>query len=181
MLSVMPFTPYHFGPSGFIALAFRKWIDVPVFVLANVVVDIEVLVIRILGLGYPVHRYCHTLLIGAVVGVAWGLAAYPFRGVFKRLMDLIRIPYRTGLLKMLISGMLGVWLHVLIDGVYHYDVRLFWPSKSIYLWRTTQRRLGKEQIETLCLCFLLAAAVLYVLAVIASLKENKAKNQTPAK
>jgi len=181
MLSVMPFTPYHFGPSGFIALAFRKWIDVPVFVLANVVVDIEVLVIRILGLGYPVHRYCHTLLIGAVVGVAWGLAAYPFRGVFKRLMDLIRIPYRTGLLKMLISGMLGVWLHVLIDGVYHYDVRLFWPSKSISLWRTTQRRLGKEQIETLCLCFLLAAAVLYVLAVIAFLREKKAQNQPPAK
>jgi membrane-bound metal-dependent hydrolase YbcI (DUF457 family) len=181
MLPVMPFTPYHFGPSGFIALAFRKWIDVPVFVLANVVLDIEVLIIKTLGLGYPVHRYCHTLLIGAVVGVAWGLAAYPLRSVFKRLMDLIRIPYRTGLRKMLISGMLGVWLHVLIDGVYHYDVRLFWPSKSISLWRITQRRLGKEQIETLCLCFLLAAAALYVLGVIAFLREKRAQNQTPAK
>jgi membrane-bound metal-dependent hydrolase YbcI (DUF457 family) len=181
MLSIMPITPYHFGPSGFIALAFRRWIDVPVFVLANVVVDIEVLVIRILHLGRPVHSYCHTFLIGAVVGVAWGLAAHPLRGVFKRLMDLIRIPYRTGLLKMLISGILGVWLHVLIDGVYHYDVRLFWPSKSISLWRTTQRRLGKEQIETLCLCFLLAAAVLYVFAVISFLREKKTQNRNPLK
>jgi membrane-bound metal-dependent hydrolase YbcI (DUF457 family) len=181
MLSIMPITPYHFGPSGFIALAFRRWIDVPVFVLANVVVDIEVLAIRILHLGRPVHSYCHTLLIGAVAGAAWGLAAYPLRGAFKRLMDLIRIPYRTGLLKMLISGILGVWLHVLIDGVYHYDVRLFWPSKSISLWRTTQRRLGKEQIETLCLCFLLAAAVLYVFAVISFLREKKTQNRNPLK
>jgi len=49
----MPFTPYHFGPSGFWGLAFRKWLDLPVFVLANVIVDIEVLVIWFFGLGWP--------------------------------------------------------------------------------------------------------------------------------
>ena len=42
----MPFTPYHFGPSGFVGLVFGKWIDLPVFVLANVIVDVEVLVVQ---------------------------------------------------------------------------------------------------------------------------------------
>ena len=40
----MPFTPYHFGPSGFIGLLFRKWLDVPVIVATNVLIDIEVIV-----------------------------------------------------------------------------------------------------------------------------------------
>ncbi len=42
----MPFTPYHFGPSGFVGLVFGKWIDLPVFVLANVIVDVEVLAVQ---------------------------------------------------------------------------------------------------------------------------------------
>lgn len=79
----MPYTPYHFGPSGFVGLIFKKHIDIPVFVLANVVVDVEVLVINLLGLGWPVHRYAHTLLIGAVVGAVWALVAYPMRRLFR--------------------------------------------------------------------------------------------------
>ncbi|MHC4641289.1 MAG: hypothetical protein ACYS32_06565, partial [Planctomycetota bacterium] len=79
----MPFTPYHFGPSGLIGLALRKWIDIPVFVLANVIVDIEVLIMVLLDVRYPIHRYTHTLLLGAAAGIIWALAAWPLRTVFK--------------------------------------------------------------------------------------------------
>jgi hypothetical protein len=91
----MPFTPYHFGPSGFIGLVFRKWIDLPVFVLANVIVDVEVLIIWAFHLGWPIHRYAHTLLIGAAVGALWGIAAYPLMPVFKKIMQLFRIPIKA--------------------------------------------------------------------------------------
>ena len=37
----MPFTPFHFGPHGCVGLPISKKINVLVFVLANVVVDIE--------------------------------------------------------------------------------------------------------------------------------------------
>lgn len=104
----MPFTPYHFGPSGFIGLVFRKWIDVPVFVLSNVIVDVEVLVAAFFRLGPPYHRYCHTLLIGAAVGALWGVAAYRLRPLFEVIMDMARIPYKPGFWKMVISGILGV-------------------------------------------------------------------------
>jgi membrane-bound metal-dependent hydrolase YbcI (DUF457 family) len=162
----MPFTPYHFGPSGFIGLVFGKWIDLPVFVLANVIVDVEVLVIMALGLGWPIHRYCHTLLIGAVVGALWGIAAYPLRHFFKKMMRVFYIPYKTGLRKMIVSGILGVWLHVLIDQAYHFDVKIFWPSKNMWLWQVLHERVTKEQIEAICMLCFIATFILYILAVI---------------
>jgi len=161
----MPFTPYHFGPSGFIGLVFGKWIDLPVFVLANVIVDVEVLVIRLLGLGCPMHRYCHTLLIGAVVGALWGVAAYPLRHFFEGMMRVFYVPYKTTLRKMVVSGALGVGLHVLIDGAYHSDVKIFWPHETMWLWRTVQGHITKGQIEIICILFFIAAFIAYILAV----------------
>ncbi len=167
----MPFTPYHFGPSGFIGLTLRKWIDVPVFVLANVIVDLEVLVVRLLGAGQPTHRYAHTLLLGTAVGIIWAVAAYPLRNLFKRLMQTLRIPYKPKFWKMLISGVLGVWLHVVIDAIYHPDVRLFWPGKARPLYALITR----QQIQTLCLVFFIAAVVLWIPVAVSYSKRKKIK------
>ncbi|MEA3225443.1 MAG: hypothetical protein U9Q07_05790 [Planctomycetota bacterium] len=163
----MPFTPYHFGPSGFIGLVLRKWIDVPVFVLANVIIDIEVLLIMVLHLGRPYHRYCHTLLIGAAVGALWGMAAYPLRGLFKRAMHTLRLSYEPSFWKMALSGMLGACIHVLIDGAYHHDVRVFWPNTTISLWEILRDHITREQGRIICVA-LFVAAVVYVLALFAS-------------
>lgn len=167
----MPFTPYHFGPSGFIGLAFKKWIDVPVFVLANVIVDIEVLLYH----HWPVHRYAHTLLIGAVAGALWGVAAYPLRPLFKKVMQLVCLPYKTTFLKMIISGVLGVWLHVVIDAVYHWDVRLLWPNNAKPLYGL----ISQEQVKLLCLVFFAAAFILYLLMVLSYVGKNKLKRADP--
>ncbi len=158
----MPYTPYHLGPSGFIGLTFRKWLDVPVFVLANVIVDLEVLIITQFGLTYPIHRFTHTLLIGSAAGIIWALAAWPLRNLFKRLMQILRIPYQPSFWKMLVSGVLGVWLHVVIDAIYHPDVCLFWPAKVRPLYRLITR----QQLEALCLAFFIAAIVLWGLTAI---------------
>ncbi len=168
----MPFTPYHFGPSGFIGLAFRKWIDIPVFVLANVIVDLEVLVISSLGLAYPIHRYIHTLLIGAAAGILWSLAAWPLRNVFKKIMQILRIPYKPSLWKMLVSGILGVWLHVVIDSIYHWDICLFWPYRKL---KPLYKLVTKQQLHAICEVFLILALALYVLTVTLSWKKVRAE------
>jgi membrane-bound metal-dependent hydrolase YbcI (DUF457 family) len=172
----MPYTPYHFGPSGFVGLLFRKRLDLPVFMLANVVVDIEVLIINWFDLGRPIHRYAHTLLLGAVVGVIWAAAAYPLRNVFKKMMQLIRLPYETSFLKMVVSGILGVWLHVLFDSVYHYDIRMFWPSRARPLWRL----LTHSQIEMLCLISFAGAVIVYLLLAMAYNKSKKLPSENSA-
>lgn len=169
----MPFPLYHIGPSAFLGLTFRKWLDVPVFVLANVVVDIEVL-FRLFGLGWPTHGYFHTLLIGAAVGAVWSIVAYSLRHLFEKIMRMLLIPYQTGFWKMVVSGILGVWLHVVIDAIYHWDVRIFWPSKAKPLWRL----LSQEQVKIMCIGFLVAAVVAYAFTAISYLKKKR-QRQNP--
>jgi len=162
----MPFPLYHLGPSAFVGLTLRKWLDVPVFILANVVVDIEVL----FNHHWPVHRYFHTLLIGTVVGAIWGIAAYPLRHFFEKIMQMLRIPYQTSFWKMAVSGVLGVWLHVVIDAIYHWDVRIFWPSNAKPLWRL----ISQDQVKVVCVGFFIAAAIAYAFAIASYLKQKKA-------
>jgi membrane-bound metal-dependent hydrolase YbcI (DUF457 family) len=176
----MPFTPYHFGPSGFFGLLLRRWIDLPVFLLANVVVDVEVLIFSTL----PIHRYAHTLLIGAVVGAVWGAAAYPLRNLFKSIMEAFGLPYKTSFFKMLVSGILGVWLHVLIDGFYHSDIRLLWPFRHRSLHSIIRRYLGyprpkiiQAYVIGVCVAFLIAAIVLYVRQARASLRQQQSQEK----
>lgn len=162
----MPFTPYHFGPSGFVGLVLRKWIDIPVFVLANVVVDLEVFVIIVFRLGWPYHRHFHTLLFGALAGALWGAAAYPLRHLFGKTMRLFRLSYEPTLGKMVMSGILGTCMHVLIDGAYHHDAEVFWPNTRISFWRILRQHISREQGRIICVGFLFAAIV-YMLALIA--------------
>lgn len=174
----MPFTPYHFGPSGFLGLIFKRWLDLPVFLLANVAIDLEVL----FGSSRFPHQswHFHTLLIGGVVGAVLGLAMFPFRGFFGKVMELLRVPYKTGLKKMVISGVLGAWLHVVIDSFYHWDVEVFWPSKIKPLWKLVNPSFGsiskvQNEIRVICLWFLAAAVVVYGAGVLrAYLKQKKA-------
>ncbi|MFH1616742.1 MAG: hypothetical protein ABIG61_16880 [Planctomycetota bacterium] len=163
----MPFTPYHFGPSGCIAFALRKWLDVPVFLLANIIVDIEVLILRR-------HACCHTLLFGALAGSSWAVLAYLLSPWLVRAMHLLRIPYTPRFWKMLISGILGVWTHILIDAIYHWDVRIFYPAGAKPLWGL----LTHGQLELVCEISFIPLIILYLLAVNAY---NKNKSPHPPK
>jgi hypothetical protein len=123
----MPFTPFHFGPHACVALPLQRYIDVPVFVAANIVVDIEPATVMVFRPDYPLHGYCHTLLVGGVIGLLWGAVAWPLRGRIAKMMAALRLAYSPGLLKMLLSGLLGVWLHVLFDAVLYPEMKPFWP------------------------------------------------------
>ena len=161
----MPFTPYHFGPSGFVGLVFKKYLDLPVLLLTNVILDIEVLIFN----SWPVHRDAHTLLIGVGVGLFWGLLAYPLKGLFGKLMNLFRLSYKPRLWKMLVSGVLGAWLHVLIDSIYHYDVNLFWPHRAKPLYNL----LSQQQVKWVCLAFWCAAIILYIIIITLAMKQRQ--------
>lgn len=151
----MPVTPYHFGPSGFLGLVFRKYIDLPVFLLANIVVDLEVLYWQ----HGSVHRAVHTLLTGAVAGIIWGLVAYSLRNIFAKLMQKIHLPYETSLLKMILSGIFGIWLHILIDAPYNWDIKLFWPSRITPLYGL----MSKRNMEVVCVIFWILAIIAYII------------------
>ena len=157
----MPFTPYHFGPHGYVGLVFKRYLDLPVFVLANVAVDLEPLAVMVFGLSSRVHGYCHTFLFGTIVGIVWALVAYPFRDVIKVIMNAFRLRYSTTLVKMIVSGILGVWLHVLFDAPLYPDIRPFFPWDENPLY-------GIVSMFAVCrfcaICFV-PAVILYVFLV----------------
>ncbi|MEJ2702856.1 MAG: LamG domain-containing protein [Sedimentisphaerales bacterium] len=157
-------------------MVFRKWVDIPVFVLANVVVDAEVLILAGIGAGWSRHKFCHTLLGGAIVGLLWGVAAYPLRHWFSAVMRKLHIPYEPSLRKMAISGIMGALLHVLIDGLYHCDAKIFWPNGTFSIRRLIYRcgmyigtdqvyrhQIVQEQVRTISIGLLFTSVLAYVL------------------
>jgi len=168
----MPFTPYHFGPSGFVGLALRKWIDIPVFILANVAVDLEPLAVILFGLNYPLHGYFHTFLVGTVVALVWGLIAHSGKSILQQLMKLFHLSYETNFRKMLLSAILGIWFHILLDGQLYTDIQPFWPLKANPLYGL----LSYNTVYLICKISFLPAIVLYIIAVASYVRKNKAKN-----
>jgi len=168
----MPFTPYHFGPSACIALPLRKYIDIPVFILANVAVDLEPLAVILLDLNYPLHGYFHTFLCGVVVALAWGLVAYSGKSILQRLMKLFHLSYKTNFRKMLLSAILGIWFHILLDGQLYTDIQPFWPFKTNPMYDL----LSYNTIYLICKISFLPAIVLYIIAVASYVRKNKGKN-----
>ncbi len=153
----MPFTPFHFGPGSLVGLPLNRYLDFPVFILANVAVDIEPLAVMVFDLNYPVHGYFHTFLFGSLVGVTWAFLAWPFRGIFEKLMNLFRVEYSTDILKMLISGVLGVWLHVLFDAPLYTDIKPFFPLTDNPLYGI----IGFPTVEIFCMICFLPAFLVY--------------------
>ena len=121
----MPFTPFHFGPHTAIGLPLNRYIDLPIFVLANVAVDIEPLIVMVFQPDYPLHGYCHTFLIGGVVGMLWGAIAWLFRGAMVKMMSWFDLRYTPTFPKALWSGLLGAWLHVLFDAPLYAEMKPF--------------------------------------------------------
>lgn len=166
----MPFTPFHFGPHACIALPSQRYIDVPIFVGANIAIDIEPLLVMVYGFNYPLHGYCHTFLFGSMVGLLLGLIAFPFRKLIGKVMSLIHLPYSTNLLKMVVSGMLGAWLHILFDMPLYQDIEPFYPLSANPLYGIVSAKV----VYGTCTLLFLPALALYWYVVFA----RKTKNET---
>lgn len=125
----MPFTSFHLGPALFLGMLLRKRLHFPTFLIGNVILDVEPLLVLILGLKYPLHGYFHTFLIGSLSGLALGLL---MRGLEKPLTVLYRmfLPEYTspGLNSFLLAGSCGTILHVLLDSPLYDDIRPLYPS-----------------------------------------------------
>jgi membrane-bound metal-dependent hydrolase YbcI (DUF457 family) len=154
----MPFTPFHFGAHACASLPFHRQLDVPVFIAANVVIDIEPLIVLVFKPDYPLHGYAHTLLVGGMLGLLFGLAVYPFRRWIGLLMGFLRMRYRPNWGSMAISGMLGAWLHVLFDAPLYGDIRPFYPFQENPLLGI----LSPGSVYAICLVLFVPAVLLYV-------------------
>lgn len=135
----MPFTPFHLGPALGLGLPFRKYIHVPTFIVANVIVDVEPFLVLILGLRYPLHGYLHSFLLAFFVGLVLGYTMFLLEGVFHPIYKrLLLEPIDTVQLKsFMAAGVSGTMLHVLLDSPLYSDIHPFFPLTVNLLYNPT--------------------------------------------
>ena len=164
----MPFTPFHFGPGLFAKSLLPRHFSWLAFIASQVLIDCETL-FYLVQRTYPVHRFFHTLLGGAVAGAVTGVALV---GLTRRRATRARlrlhlfdragpsVKSETATVAILVGALVGGLSHSLLDGLMHPDVRPFAP------WGDTNPLLGSIGLGTLHLgCLLLGlvgAVVMFV-------------------
>lgn len=131
----MPITPFHFGPGALLAALAPRTVSWTVFALANVLIDLEPVVLFILS-GDPAHPWLHTLPGALGVATAAALAGRRPSAAALRWWNAhlspgqarwLAVDPRITPLQAWSGALLGTLSHILIDAVMHVDVRPFWP------------------------------------------------------
>lgn len=158
----MPFTPFHFGPGMFVKSLMRERFSFRLFILANVVTDLEPLY-YILTDQYPLHRFFHTYLgasVSAVLCIAIG------RPVCARATDLWNKTFkflpitneRISNSALIISAFAGTYSHVLLDSLMHRDMAPFYPFNSS---NNLLHRVTYEYLHLFCILLAVAGITIY--------------------
>jgi len=122
----MPFTPFHWGPGLLIGLLVFPLLDLPCFLIASVVVDIEPLVLMMLPT--PVlHAFFHTYLGATLAGLALIPLVYLLHGLLERLMRLFGLQQDRSLPRIAAAALLGTNFHVLLDSFLYPEMQPFFP------------------------------------------------------
>jgi hypothetical protein len=135
----LPFTPFHLGPALSLGLPLRKYVHVPTFLVANVMVDVEPFLVLVLGLRYPLHGYLHSFLLAFVVGLVLGYTMFLLERVFHPIYKILLLePSDMVKLKSyMVAGVSGTLLHVLLDSPLYSDIHPFFPLTVNLLYNPT--------------------------------------------
>jgi membrane-bound metal-dependent hydrolase YbcI (DUF457 family) len=123
----MPFTPFHLGPallSGFILLGY---LDLPTFIVASVLVDLEPLAVLVFGLPGPLHGFFHSLLGASVAAALLAWIMLRVKGFLEPIYVFLRLEGDRRPRKFLVAALLGTWTHVLLDTPLYGHMRPFYP------------------------------------------------------
>ena len=109
---------------GFILLGY---LDLPTFVVASVLVDLEPLAVLVFGLPYPLHGFFHSFLGASVAAVLLAVIMSKVRGSLGFLDVFLGSGERRGPRRFLATALLGTYIHVLLDSPLYGDIRPFYP------------------------------------------------------
>jgi len=117
------------GPAFAIGLPLRKFLHVPTFVIANVILDVEPFLVLYLRFDYPLHGYLHTFLSALFVGLLLGYVMFNFERFFQPLYRKLLLEPSGGLSikSFLLSGAFGTMLHIFFDSPLYSDILPFFP------------------------------------------------------
>jgi membrane-bound metal-dependent hydrolase YbcI (DUF457 family) len=123
----MPLTPFHLGPALLLGLFFLNYIDLPTFLIANVIVDLEPLFIILFNLNLTHHQFLHSFLGGTIVALFLSGAMYKIRGILSPLLSFFKLQQNPTFWSILITSITGIYTHILLDSTVHRDIRPLYP------------------------------------------------------
>lgn len=126
----MPFTPFHLGPAISVKAAMDKKFSLLVYAWAQVVMDLQPLVVILTGHGRT-HGITHTFVGAAVLGAVAVVSGKYLSELILNLLSFGKrpktvIPWRVAIL----SGFVGTFSHVLLDALVYSDMSPFWPFSN---------------------------------------------------
>jgi hypothetical protein len=120
----MPFTPFHLGPGALFKGAGATRFSFMVFGGSQVLMDIEPL-IRIAQRAEVLHGVTHTVAGALAIGLAAGATGKPISEAVLKWLGLLRVPITWTVSFM--TGLIGTYSHILLDGIMHADMNPLWP------------------------------------------------------
>jgi len=157
----MPLTPFHLGPALLLGLIFFSFLDFPTFLVANVIVDIEPVLVIFLDLDYPLHGFFHSFLGGTLVALLLAFVMNKIRGKFSALLRFFRLEQKHSFKSILLASLSGVYIHILLDSRMHTDIRPFYPLDfNPFL---SSSALPGLWVHMLCVWCFVGAVVVYVI------------------
>ena len=160
----MPFTPFHLGPALSLGLPLRKYIHAPTFIVANVAVDIEPLLVLLLRLNYPLHGYLHTFLLAFFFGLAIGFTMFHLEKFLHPLYKtLLLVPNGTsGRKSFMVAGAFGAMLHVLFDLPLYAEMQPFFPITTNPLYGSV----SSADVYSVCVWLGILGLIFYAILVL---------------
>jgi len=167
----MPLTPFHLGPGIFIGLLFLCCIDLPTFLVASVIVDVEPILVIVLGLNYPLHGFLHTFLGGTIVAFVLAAVMSRVRGLFSPLLVFFRVEQKVSFSRIMAAALSGIYIHILLDSTMHRDIQPFYPVSFNPL--LGQRFPVGLDVNMFCFWCFVGVAIVYAARLLFALKASK--------
>jgi membrane-bound metal-dependent hydrolase YbcI (DUF457 family) len=157
----MPLTPFHLGPGLLLGLLLLAYIDLPTFLVASVIVDVEPILVLFFDLDYPLHGFVHSFLGGTIVALLLAAVMNKVRDSLSPLLSFLRLEHKSSFKNILIASLSGIYIHILLDSRMHRDIRPFYPLDfNPFLSSSALPGLG---VYMLCIWCFIGAAVIYVI------------------
>lgn len=123
----MPLTPSHLGPTLFLGLLLFSAVRLPTFLVANVIVDLELFLVLVFRLDYPLHGFFHSLLRGSIIAVILSLVMIKIDEKIQRIIRFFKLEQRFSRRSIWLASFSGVYLHIMLDSRLYTDITPFFP------------------------------------------------------
>lgn len=123
----MPFTPFHFGPNLWIGILLLKFINIGAFLLSNIIIDLEPLIVLLFNLEYPLHGYIHSYFIMTLIAIPSTILYHRFLFLFNKFLKPFKFAQESSKKTIYSSFLLGFYFHIFLDSILYKDIIPFWP------------------------------------------------------